>query len=61
VSNPAITSTEVTAEHLEYVQVLPTALLAAIARGDLDAVALAKEELDNRGVDTNGKWIGFKR
>jgi hypothetical protein len=61
VSNPATTTTQVTAEDLEHVQVLPTALLAAIARGDIDAVALARQELDNRGLDTNGKWVGWKR
>lgn len=37
-----------------------TALLVAIARGELNAQALALDELANRGLDPNtGKWVGF--
>lgn len=34
-------------------------LLVAIAKGELDAVELAKKELANRGTGINGFWVGF--
>lgn len=36
-----------------------TELLLAIATGKIDAKELAREEMANRGLDDNGKWIGF--
>jgi len=36
-------------------------LLIAIAGGEIDIVELVKKELENRGYDENGKWIGFKK
>ncbi|KAA6321594.1 hypothetical protein EZS27_028774 [termite gut metagenome] len=30
--------------------------LVAIANGQIDPIALAKQGLKNRGLDTNGKW-----
>lgn len=39
-----------------------TDLLVAIINGQIDAVELAKKELDNRGLDhKTGKWVGFKK
>jgi hypothetical protein len=35
-------------------------LLCAIVKGEIDAKDLAKKELENRGLDNNAKWIGFK-
>ena len=38
-----------------------TDLLVAIINGQIDAVELAKKELDNRGLDhKTGQWVGFK-
>lgn len=37
-----------------------TDLLVRIARGEIDATELAIEELINRGLDLNGKWVGFE-
>jgi hypothetical protein len=37
-----------------------TELLCDIVNGKIDPIALAKKELDNRGLDNNGKWVGFK-
>tara|TARA_R100001244_G_C5108146_1_gene120468 strand:+ start:252 stop:503 length:252 start_codon:yes stop_codon:yes gene_type:complete len=31
-------------------------LLVKIARGEINAIDLAKEELRNRGLDENGEW-----
>ena len=36
-----------------------TYLLAAAVRGEVDALALIRRELAQRGLDHNGKWIGF--
>ena len=37
------------------------ALLVAAARGDVDLNALAREELAARGLDADGRWVGFAR
>lgn len=36
-----------------------TELLVQIANGEIDAVELAKLQLKNRGLNLQGKWIGF--
>lgn len=36
-------------------------LLSQIAKGEIDPVRLAKDELENRGCDINGKWAGFEK
>lgn len=35
-------------------------LLIMIANGQINAELLAKKTLENRGFDSNGKWVGFK-
>jgi len=40
-------------------QTTRTELLVRIVQGDLDPVALARSELENRGLDTRGNWTGF--
>lgn len=45
----------------EYFQTLPTELLRAIALGEVDAQALAGEQLASRGLDQRGRWVGFER
>lgn len=42
-------------------QTLDTDLLSAIARGDVDAQALARRVLANRGLNGAGKWVGFDK
>lgn len=42
-------------------QTTETDLLVAIANGLIDPIELVKKELANRGLDLNGKWIGFKK
>ena len=39
---------------------IPTRLLLHCANGTLDLQAIAKQQLANRGLDENGKWVGFK-
>ena len=36
-----------------------TDLLVAIVNKQIDPIELANKELDNRGLDSTGKWIGF--
>lgn len=37
-----------------------TDLLVAIVKKQIDPVELAQKELKNRGLDMDGKWVGFK-
>lgn len=39
---------------------LATELLAAAARGELDLNGLAADTLADRGLDRNGRWVGFE-
>lgn len=48
-------------EALEYVQTFPAKLLVAALRGDIDLNALARVELANRGLNREGRWVGFER
>jgi hypothetical protein len=41
-------------------QGIATDLLVAIVNKQIDTVELANKELQNRGLDENGKWVGFK-
>lgn len=34
-------------------------LLSAILKKEIDIIDLAKKEMENRGLDKNGKWVGF--
>lgn len=43
----------------EYLQTLPTDLLGAMARGEIDAQAVATRLMAERGLDQQGKWVGF--
>ena len=38
-------------------QLVATDLLVAIVNKQLDPVQLAQKELDNRGLDKNGRWL----
>lgn len=38
-----------------------TSLLVQIAKGEVDAEELAKKELANRGLNNDGKWVGFNK
>ena len=34
-------------------------LLSLILKKEIDTMELAKKEMKNRGLDINGKWVGF--
>lgn len=38
-----------------------TDLLVAIVNKQVDPIDLANKELQNRGLDITGKWVGFKK
>lgn len=44
-----------------YLQTMPTQVLLAAARGDLNIEDMIKREIANRGLDRDGKWAGFKK
>lgn len=45
----------------EHLQPLPTELLKAMAKGEVDARAIAAQLMASRGLDRDGKWVGFER
>lgn len=49
------------ADDLLSIQTLPQSLLVLAATGRVDLNALASAELTSRGLDQNGKWIGFSQ
>ena len=46
------------AEHLQH---LDTRFLLAIHHSDVDIARLAKEELMNRGLNGEGRWVGYAK
>ncbi len=42
-----------------YLNVLPSELLAAVVRGEVNLNDLAGDTLAGRGLDKNGVWVGF--
>lgn len=49
-----------TTDELGFIQSAPTEVLAAAARGEIDLNLLARQEMAARGLDAQGKWVGFK-
>ena len=41
------------------ISLFDTEILVAAVNGKIDLNAVAMKELKNRGLDKNGKWIGF--
>lgn len=39
---------------------IATSLMVSIVKGEIDPHRLAAEELAKRGLNMDGKWIGFK-
>lgn len=40
---------------------LPTDLILKFVNGNLDANSYLRREIAKRGLDRQGKWVGFKR
>lgn len=59
-SQPTMTDTKMTTAEQE-LQTIPSAILAAAARGELDLNQVARVVLASRGQDLNGQWVGFDR
>ncbi|HLA33029.1 MAG TPA: hypothetical protein VJ047_18565 [Pseudomonas sp.] len=45
----------------EHLQPLPTELLIAMAKGEVDTQAIAAQLMAGRGLDKRGKWVGFEK
>ena len=45
----------------EEIQTWTSAVLMAIANGEIDIKALARKEMVSRGMDKDGIWVGFQR
>lgn len=46
---------------LEEFQTIPTEVLLALATGQIDPLEIAKITLADRGMNKEGKWVGFKK
>ncbi len=46
-------------DEMGFLQLADPAVLARIARGEVDLNTLARRELANRGCDDTGRWVGF--
>jgi hypothetical protein len=45
----------------ERLQIFDTRFLVAIHHGDVDIVKLVRQELMNRGLNGDGRWVGFAK
>ena len=45
----------------DHLQPLPTELLLAMAKGEVDTQAIAAQLMAGRGLDEQGKWVGFEK
>lgn len=52
-------SREFTVDEAGFIQTADTKVLAAVARGEIDLNQIAREELASRGLDDQGRWVGF--
>jgi hypothetical protein len=53
--------TTFTVDELGFIQTAETKILTAVAHGLLDLNDIARRELASRGLDVDGKWIGFQK
>ena len=42
-----------------FYSLVPSEIVQAIAEGRIDPQAMAREELANRGLSQQGRWVGF--
>ncbi len=55
----ALTTNGFTVDEVGFIQIALTKVLAAVARGEFDLNRLAREELEARGLNDQGEWVGF--
>ncbi|MFA6310581.1 MAG: hypothetical protein WCV99_15590 [Sterolibacterium sp.] len=48
-----------TIDQVGFIQLADTEVLAAVARGEIDLNLIAREELASRGLNDQGRWVGF--
>lgn len=44
----------------DYLQTIPASAIAAGVRGEFDVMKLLRDELANRGLDHQARWVGFE-
>ncbi|MBI4238572.1 MAG: hypothetical protein HY696_09190 [Deltaproteobacteria bacterium] len=52
---------EYDADEFGHIQCMETATLCKVARGEVDLNQIAINHLAARGMDENGRWIGFDK
>lgn len=55
------TSGPFTVDEIGFIQTAAANVLAAVARGEIDLNRIAREEMAARGLDQEGKWVGFDK
>lgn len=55
------TSGPFTVDEIGFIQTAAANVLAAVARGEIDLNRIAREEMAARGLDQQGKWVGFDK
>lgn len=45
----------------EHLQILDTRFLVAIHHGEVDVLMLVRQELMKRGLNGDGRWVGFAK
>lgn len=55
------TSGPFTVDEIGFIQTAAANILAAVARGEIDLNRIAREEMAARGLDQQGKWVGFDK
>lgn len=48
-----------TIDQVGFIQTADTEVLAAVARGEIDLNQIAREALAGRGLNDQGRWVGF--
>jgi len=50
-----------TIDQVGFIQLADVEVLAAVARGEIDLNLIAREELASRGLNHQGRWVGFEK
>jgi hypothetical protein len=48
-------------DKLKFLQIVGADVLSAACRGEIDLNLMAREELAKRGLDEDGRWVGFEK
>lgn len=50
-----------TPDELRFIEIAPTKVLVAVARGEINLNRIARQALASRGLGLNGEWVGFQK